>query len=79
MRCGRVQQDPPQGKPSPWIVAVARGEQVLICPSCQTEHPAWRDEVERCPDCGYEKLSLKLGFRVCRRCGTNWEPVADGE
>lgn len=73
MQCGRVQEDPPQGKPSPWTVAVVEGEQVLVCPECQRAHPEWRERAERCPRCGYEKLALKLGFRVCRKCGNSWE------
>jgi len=73
MRCGRVQEDPPQGKPSPWARAVVSGEQVLMCPSCQSEQPDWLDAAERCPNCGYNKLSLKLGFRVCSKCGHSWE------
>lgn len=72
-RCGRPQEDPVQGKPSPWGRAVVEGTQVLICPTCQQEHPEWRALAETCPRCGYEKLSLKLGFRVCGRCGNNWE------
>jgi hypothetical protein len=73
MRCGRVQEDPPQGKPSPWARAVVSGEQVLMCPSCQSEQPDWLNAAERCPNCGYNKLSLKLGFRVCPKCGHSWE------
>jgi hypothetical protein len=73
MRCGRVQEDPPQGKPSPWARAVVSGEQVLMCPSCQSEQPDWLDSAERCPNCGYKKLTLKLGFRVCPKCGHSWE------
>jgi hypothetical protein len=72
-RCGRVQEDPPQGKPSPWGRGVMAGEQILICPTCQTEHPAWTEDCEHCPNCGYAKLSLKLGMRVCSRCGSSWE------
>ena len=73
MRCGRVQEDPPQGKPSSWARAVVSGEQVLMCPVCQSEQPDWLDAAERCPNCGYNKLSLKLGYRVCSRCGNSWE------
>ncbi|MGZ4119521.1 MAG: hypothetical protein ACXVQY_06425 [Actinomycetota bacterium] len=72
-RCGRVQEDPPQGKPSPWARAVVSGEQVLVCPVCQREHPDWRDVAERCPRCGCDKITLKLGYRVCPKCGNSWE------
>ena len=49
------------------------GEQVLMCPVCQSEQPDWLEAAERCPNCGYNKLSLKLGFRVCPKCGHSWE------
>ena len=49
------------------------GEQVLMCPSCQSEQPDWLDSAERCPNCGYKKLTLKLGFRVCPKCGHSWD------
>jgi len=77
-RCGRVQEDPPQGKPSPWARAVIGGEQVLVCPVCQTEHPAWLDEAQRCPRCGYPKLAIKLGFIVCTKCGYDRELSGEG-
>jgi hypothetical protein len=73
-RCGRVQSDPPQSKPSPWARGVIAGEQVLVCPQCQREHPAWIEEAEACPRCGYRKLTLQLGHLVCRACGNDWEP-----
>jgi ribosomal protein L40E len=72
-RCGRVQEDPPQGKPSAWARGVIEGEQVLVCPQCQSEAPDWAQHAEHCPRCGYGKLALKLGFRVCSRCGNSWE------
>ena len=72
-RCGRVQEDPPQGKPSPWKRAVISGEQVLVCPVCQGEAPDWNRDAERCRRCGNPSLSLKLGMRVCSRCGEAWE------
>jgi predicted amidophosphoribosyltransferase len=68
-----MEEDPPPGKPSPWARGVRAGTQVLICPSCQREHPAWTAELESCPRCGYPKLAIKLGFRVCSRCGNSWE------
>ena len=76
VRCGRVQDDPPQGKPSVWARAVIGGEQVLICPHCQRAHPSWVDEATPCPRCGYRKLALKLGHVVCSKCGHDWEPEA---
>jgi predicted amidophosphoribosyltransferase len=72
-RCGRVQEDPPQGKPSPWKRAVLGGEQVLVCPECQRAHPDWNSGVETCPRCGSASVSLKLGLHVCSRCGNDWE------
>jgi hypothetical protein len=72
-RCGRVQEDPPQGKPSPWARGVMQGQQILVCPNCQHEHPGWVAECEHCPACGHGKLSLKLGMRVCSKCGNSWE------
>jgi DNA-directed RNA polymerase subunit RPC12/RpoP len=74
-RCGRVQDDPPQGKPSRWGRGVVAGEQVLICPDCQRRHPDWTDDAAACPSCGYRKLSIKLGMFVCSKCGHAWEPV----
>lgn len=73
-RCGRVQEDPQRGA-SPWARAVVAGEQVLVCPVCQGEDPDWSLAAERCPRCGEAKVSLQLGFRVCRRCGHDWEVV----
>lgn len=77
-RCGRVQEDPPQGKPSPWARGVIGGEQVLVCPDCQRAHPTWAEEAEKCPSCGYAKLAIKLGFLVCSRCGHSQEVVREG-
>ena len=74
--CGRIQSDPPKtgpGVPSLWARAVVEGEQVLVCPICQKEHPEWQKGAERCPNCGGQKLSLQVGFRVCRTCGHTWE------
>jgi len=68
-----MQEDPPQGKPSPWKRAVVAGEQVLVCPECNATHPAWTAEADVCPRCGSASLSLKLGMRVCARCGHSWE------
>jgi len=73
-RCGRLQDDPKKG-PSPWARAVVAGEQILVCPECQQTHPAWVETAERCPRCGSHKLSIQVGFRVCRACGLDWEPA----
>lgn len=71
-RCGRIQEDPPKAVPSPWARAVVHGEQVLVCPVCQREHPQWADDAERCPNCGSVKLLIQLGLHVCRACGHQW-------
>jgi predicted amidophosphoribosyltransferase len=71
-RCGRVQTDPPPGRPSPWARAVVRGEQILVCPECQSTHPAWTDELDRCPRCGNTRLSIVMGSVLCRQCGNDW-------
>jgi predicted amidophosphoribosyltransferase len=72
-RCGRIQEDPPKAVPSPWARAVMHGEQVLVCPVCQREHPQWAEEAERCPNCGSVRLQIQLGHHVCRACGHDWE------
>jgi predicted amidophosphoribosyltransferase len=71
--CGRIQKDPPKMVPSSWARGVVEGEQVLVCPVCQREHPDWTTRAERCPRCGSPKLSMQVGFRVCRACGNSWE------
>lgn len=73
VRCGTGQTDPPPGKPSPWVRAVIGGEQVLVCPSCQTEDPATLASAERCPRCGGARLQVQLGLIVCRACGHDWD------
>lgn len=77
-RCGRVQEDPPKAVPSPWARGVIAGEQVLVCPVCQGEHPGWVDEAEHCPRCGSVKLLIQLGHHVCRACGHDWERDGGG-
>lgn len=69
--CGRGATDPAKG-PSRWARAVVDGEQVLVCPDCQQEHPGWIDRAEACPACGSKRLSKALGDRVCRACGRQW-------
>jgi hypothetical protein len=65
-RCGRRQVDPDSG-PSSWRRAVVAGEQVLVCPDCQTE--GWTDGLDRCRGCGSTVLVKRLGEVVCRACG----------
>lgn len=72
-RCGRIQDDPPKAVPSPWARAVVAGEQVLVCPVCQREHPEWTEKAERCPNCGSLRLQIQLGMNVCRQCGNTWD------
>jgi len=64
--CGRRQVDPASG-PSTWRRAVVAGEQVLVCPDCQTE--GWTDGLDRCAACGSTALVKRLGEVVCRGCG----------
>jgi hypothetical protein len=66
--CGRPTFDPDK-RQRPWVRAVAKGHQVLICPSCQTERPDWMDPLDRCDRCGSTRLSAMLGEVVCRQCG----------
>jgi Zn finger protein HypA/HybF involved in hydrogenase expression len=71
-RCGRVQEDPAKGA-SPWVRAVISEEQVLVCPSCQQQHPEWTHEAMACRRCGSTRLQIQLGMIVCRACGENWD------
>jgi hypothetical protein len=71
-KCGRIQTDPAKGK-SPWGRAVVEGKQVLICPQCQVEDPAWEELAERCSACGSIRLHMMLGEIVCRECGATRE------
>lgn len=72
-RCDRVQTDPgPKSGGSPWARGVVRGEQILICPTCQTDDPGWVSELEECPRCRSTRLSIVMGSRVCRQCSHDW-------
>lgn len=72
-RCAKVQTDPvPHSREAPWARGVVGGTQILICPDCQREHPAWTEELDRCPYCGGTRLSVVMGSRVCRSCGADW-------
>jgi hypothetical protein len=66
--CGRPTFDPDK-RERPWVRAVAKGRQVLICPTCQRERPDWMDTLDRCERCGSTRLSAMLGEIVCRQCG----------
>lgn len=68
MLCGRPTFDPDK-RDRPWVRAVSRGRQVLICPACQGERGDWADELDRCERCGSTRLSAMLGEVVCRQCG----------
>lgn len=70
-RCGRVQTDPVKGA-SPWAVAVQDEEQILVCPECQRDHPAWTSELDTCPSCGSTRLRIQVGMGVCRQCQHTW-------
>jgi hypothetical protein len=64
--CGARQTDPVRGA-SPWKRGVKGGEQVLVCPDCQT-HSDWASSLDRCPSCGSTSLSKTLGEVVCKAC-----------
>ena len=64
--CGTRQTDPVRGA-SPWKRGVKGGEQVLVCPDCQT-HNDWAAALDRCPSCGSTSLSKTLGEVVCKAC-----------
>ena len=66
--CGRPTYDPDK-RERPWSRAVARGQQVLICPGCQAEQADWQSRLDRCPNCGSIRLGVMLGEIVCRQCG----------
>jgi hypothetical protein len=67
-RCERRQTDPSKHE-APWGRGVVGAEQILICPSCQEQDPAWASQLERCPRCGSTRLSMQLGSISCRSCG----------
>ncbi len=64
-RCGRRQTDPVRG-PSPWRRGVRSGQQVLVCPDCQSED--WTSDLDACPGCGSTALERRLGVTRCRAC-----------
>ena len=66
-RCERVQTDPQKGA-APWARGVVSGEQILICPECQSSDPAWTEQLDRCPRCESTRVSLVMGSLVCRAC-----------
>lgn len=68
MVCGRPTYDPDK-RERPWSRGVSGGRQVLVCPQCQRERPAWADALDRCERCGSTRLSLMLGEVTCRQCG----------
>ena len=74
--CGRPTYDPDK-REQPWVRAVAGGRQVLICPDCQRDRPAWAAGLDRCEVCGGTRLSAILGEVVCRTCG-NTQPANAG-
>jgi hypothetical protein len=65
-RCGARQGDPSRG-PSRWERAVAAGEQVLVCPTCQQD-AGWQSGMDRCPMCDGVRLSKTLGVLRCSTC-----------
>ncbi len=74
--CGRPTFDPGR-REGPWVRAVVRGRQVLVCPSCAGSRPEWIAMVDRCRACGGTRLSVTLGRVVCRACGHEQDGVVD--
>jgi hypothetical protein len=70
-RCGRIQTDPVKGA-SPWGRGVVEGEQILICPECQSAERDWTTDLDSCPRCKGTRLSVVLGSFVCRSCKHDW-------
>ncbi len=66
--CGRPTFDPDK-RDRPWVRAMARGRQVLVCPKCQAQRPDWATALDACEQCGATRLSAMLGRVVCRACG----------
>ena len=67
MGCGARQTDPVRGA-STWKRGVAGGEQVLVCPACQST-PDWFAGLDTCAACGSVVLVKALGEVLCRSCG----------
>lgn len=71
-RCEKPQTDPIKGA-SPWARFVIKGEQVLMCPDCQSEAGDWSALSDHCPHCESTKLVVMLGSVVCKACGRDFE------
>ncbi|MHB8511950.1 MAG: hypothetical protein ACYDCC_07170 [Actinomycetota bacterium] len=71
-RCGRVQEDPVRGA-SPWARGVIDEQQILVCPQCQQEEPAWSSKLRSCTQCGSTRLQIQMGLIVCRQCNATIE------
>lgn len=76
-RCGARQTDPVRGA-SPWRRGVRRGEQVLVCPECQSGRD-WSAELSHCASCGSARLVRMLGTTECKDCGAQDEVAAEPE
>jgi hypothetical protein len=74
--CGARQSDPVRGA-SPWKRGVKGGEQVLVCPDCQTRSD-WNKSLDRCPSCGSTSLSKTLGEVVCKACSATGGSAVPG-
>ncbi|MGH2750981.1 MAG: hypothetical protein ACRDK3_08935 [Actinomycetota bacterium] len=70
-RCGRIQTDPAKGA-APWGRGVVEGEQILICPECQSARRDWTADLDSCPRCKSTRLSVVMGSVVCRSCKHDW-------
>src|SRR5215207_2073275 len=74
-RCGTRQSDPSRGA-SPWRRGVRDGQQVLICPDCQSTSD-WTSLLDRCGSCGSTALGRRLGEVVCRDCARSAPSAAE--
>lgn len=75
-RCGARQTDPVRGA-SPWRRGVRAGEQVLICPQCQSGRD-WTADLAHCGACGSPRLARALGTTHCKDCGAEDQVSSEG-
>ncbi len=72
MNCQKRQTDPVKGA-SNWARLVIAGEQVLICPDCQSTDDKWASRSDRCPECGSTRLVVVMDSVVCKSCNRDFE------
>ncbi|MCA1839788.1 MAG: hypothetical protein LC723_05590 [Actinobacteria bacterium] len=71
-RCERIQTDPAKGA-SPWVRLVVQGEQVLLCPICQSEVTDFYALGDRCPECSSTRLNVVMDSVICKSCGRDYD------